>query len=349
MPPSRLPEGTAYHLPDEVRLRERVLARLSSLFEAWGYEPVGLPALEHYDPAHPAARESFKLVDADNSLLALRSDFTPALAGLVRQHDRQAAAGAASLRLHYRGRAWRAREADLAHAREFTQVGIELIGVSNARADTELIHLARESVRAVGLTPRIEIGNPALVRAMFDEAGVPASRREALASAIDRKDAAMLDALLDELNPSGEHRRALRLIPDLYGGREVLEQAREALRFESVLGELARVEAILDQFEDQSELLLDLGVARRLSYYTGVTFRAYTFDFGQPLLGGGRYDGALLPFAAGFTLGLERLISAGMARAEAESAPLVICSDDAAARLLRAAGWRVLRSLSLDE
>src|SRR5690625_7645628 len=63
-----------------------------------------------------------------------------------------------------------------------------MTGVSNARAYTELIHLARESVRVFGLAPRIEIGNPAFVRALFELAEVPPGRRDALAAAIDHRD-----------------------------------------------------------------------------------------------------------------------------------------------------------------
>ncbi len=348
MPGRKLPEGTRYQLPEQVRARDAVLRRLQELFDAWGYQRVELPALETYDPGHPSAGQSFKLVDHGNRLLALRSDFTPALSQLVRQHFRQAAAGADSLWLQYRGPTWLASGADLAHSREFTQVGIELVGVSNARADAELIHLARESVRAVGLAPRIELGNPALVKALFDEAGIPAGARDDLAGAIDRKDAAMLRAQLGQLKLPAEFEAALTLIPDLYGEKDVLDRARAGLPWDSTRAELDRIEAILDQFEDHSELLLDLGVARRLSYYTGVTFRAYTFDYGQPLLGGGRYDGALLPYAAGFSLGLDRLLLASPER-EQPVIPTILSGDDTAARLLRRNGYTVIRALATDD
>ncbi|HRN17506.1 MAG TPA: ATP phosphoribosyltransferase regulatory subunit, partial [Trueperaceae bacterium] len=109
-----------------------------------------------------------------------------------------------------------------------------------------------------------------------------------------------------------------------------------------------RLEGVLEEFEDASELLLDLGLARRLSYYTGVTFRAYTFDYGQPLLGGGRYDGALLPYAAGFSLGLERLLSAAPGARPEALGPQVLTLDDPAARLLRAAGIAVARAVASD-
>lgn len=341
-------DGTRFTLPPLAEKRRKLLSQLRDLYADWGYRNVEVPALEVFDPAHPRVNQSFKLNDDGGRLLALRTDFTPALAGLVRFHHRQAAAGAAALRLQYSGTVWHAIDPDFAHAREFTQVGIELIGVSNARADTELIHLARESVRVFGLAPRVEIGSPAFVRALFRLAEVPDDREDALASAIDRKDENALKELLGNLKLAPDLQRALSAVPDLYGGQEVLKEARRLAPWPETLKELERTENILEQFEDRSELLLELGMARRLSYYTGMTFRAYTPDFGQPLLGGGRYDGALLPAAAGFSLGLERLLSAALP-GYAEPLPrAILSSDDVAARLLRRHGFTVVRALSAD-
>src|SRR5690554_4663152 len=168
-----LVDGTSYTLPAAASRRAELLQRLQALYAGWGYQVVEVPALESFDPQHPRADQAFKLTNNGSRLLALRSDFTPALANLIQLHYREAAAGAAAVRLQYSGTVWHAIDPDFAHAREFTQVGLELIGVSGARADAELIHLARESVRAFGLAPRLEIGSPAFVRALFDLAEVP--------------------------------------------------------------------------------------------------------------------------------------------------------------------------------
>jgi len=342
------PDGTRFVPPGAARARAVALARLHELYRLWGYALVEAPALERYDPAHPRAEQSFKLADRDSGVLALRSDFTPALARLVGASFPAAAAGESlPLRLRYSGTVWHAIDPELARTREFTQVGIELIGVSHARADAELIHLARESVRAVGLVPRVEVGNPGFVRALFDVARVPVERRDALADAIDRKDRSDIGRLVEELGLSGGPAAALLEVPDLYGPYDVLAEARRLAPWEETRAELDRLAGVVEQFEDDSELLLDLGMARRLTYYTGVTFRAYTFDFGQPLLGGGRYDGALLPYAAGFSIGLERLMAA-LPPAEDVPAPRVVATDDAGARLLRARGVVVVRASSCD-
>ncbi|MCL5964980.1 MAG: ATP phosphoribosyltransferase regulatory subunit, partial [Deinococcus sp.] len=65
-----------------------------------------------------------------------------------------------------------------------------------------------------------------------------------------------------------------------------------------------------------------------------------TPDFGLPLLGGGRYDGAMLPFAAGFAVGLERVMEA-MSLSSTSEPPEVLALDRELARKMRAEGKRV--------
>ena len=338
------PEGTRYAHASESAARVRAVNTLRTLFSSWGYEHVDVPVLERFDPRHPVAERSFKLTGPDGELLALRSDYTYALAKLVKfnQADRQG-----PLRLQYSGGLWRTVVPDIARTREFTQVGLELIGVSGVRADAELIHLAREAVRAVGLAPRVEVGNPGFVRQLFGLAELPVAVQPLAADAVDRKDPATLQALLDPLELAPDLEKAILGVPDLYGDVRVLDEARRLAPWPETAAACDHLEAVLTEFEDSSELLLDLGMARRLSYYTGVTFRAYTFDFGQPLLGGGRYDGALLPLAAGFAIGLERLLSA-LPGVTGDAPPIAVSLDDDLARRLRKAGYRVERALTDD-
>jgi ATP phosphoribosyltransferase regulatory subunit len=343
--PTRItpPDGTRFTLPSEAATKADMIGKLQSLYRTWGYQLIDVPALEKYDPNHPRAHQSFKFADQDGSVLALRSDFTPALSQMVRANY----VDDVPLRFQYCGDVWQGVKPDFNATREFTQLGLELVGVSNARADAELIHLARESLRTVGLNPRVELGNPSLVKTLFDLASIEETKRDSLADAIDRKDQRTLQGLLEPINLTPDLHKAFLNIPDLYGDLHILKEAHKLTPWPETTRELERLDEIISEFEDSSELLLDLGMARRLSYYTGVTFRAYTFDFGQPLIGGGRYDGALLPYAAGFSLGLERLMRA-LPKTPQLASTLVLSLEDAPARLLRKAGYSVERSLTTD-
>lgn len=342
-------EGTKDSLPALSATRYRVMATLRALYDQWGYASVEVPAIEAFDPDHPAAHKAFKLVDGSDVLM-LRADFTPSIARLIQAqeapHDQAAAqVGRTGVyRYQYAGSLWQAINPDVARTREFTQIGLELIGTSSYRADAELIHLARESVRVVGLSPSVELGNPGLIRKLFALADIPPAHQDTIARTIDRKDVAGLARLLEPYSLAPDLRQALLATPDWYGGVDVLARAAQALPWADVQAELEHLSALIDEFEDSSELRIDLGMARRLDYYTGVTFRAYTSDSAQPLLGGGRYDGALLEHAAGFALGLERIVSALPHTSPA--APIAVSLDDPAARKLRAAGYTVVRALA---
>lgn len=331
-----IPEGTRYFLPTEARLRRELQERLAGLLYAWGYEPVELPALEIFDPAHTLAGAAFKLVDKTGEVLALRSEFTTAVANLLRQAPQDG-----PVRVQYAGPLWlRERDAELGRFREFTQVGAELTGVSSPQADAEILELCWEILQTLGFSEaRLEVGLPALVRDLLMDTGLEAVKQERLRQAIHRKNTPELSFLLQDYAVHPSQVTAILALPDLYGGREVLQEARKLPLSTQAQADLDWLRAAL-QLIPQLPILLDLGRARRLNFYTGINFQAYTPDFGLPILGGGRYDGALLPCAAGFALSLERVMEA-LRLPGAPATPEVLAVDRGLARQLRVEGRRV--------
>jgi ATP phosphoribosyltransferase regulatory subunit len=99
-------------------------------------------------------------------------------------------------------------------------------------------------------------------------------------------------------------------VPQVRGEADVLEElagcpADAALR---------SIRAVIDGLEPgvRKRILVDLGLARALGYYTGAVFEVYDPALGVPLGGGGRYDELLGRFgrplpAVGFALNVERL------------------------------------------
>ena len=338
-----IPDGTRFSLPPECEWREALRARLEGVLRAWGYDAVQTPSLEVYDPYHPQAEKGFKLVDRDGSVLALRGDFTTAVATMVRAVYPD---GPWPLRLRYSGTLWvRSRDAEIGRAREYAQVGAELFGVSTPLADAEVVTLVLEALRAVGLEAALELGHPGFVRAVLMETGLEAVEIERLRAAIDRKNAPELGLHLDRLGVRATLRAAVLALPDLYGKVGTLEEAQKYALNDAAKDALERLRDVSQELPD-GHFLYDLGMARRYDYYTGVTFRAYTPDFGQPLVGGGRYDGPppgqpearAIP-AAGFAIGLDRLMEA-LGGPPKRSEPVVLALDAGTARDLRAHGVR---------
>ena len=304
--PAATPEGTRDVLPPEWAQREHLRARLSGLFSAWGYRGVEVPSLEYASAAHPQDARAFKLIDAGGEVLALRSEFTTAIGSLVARRFPQ---GPFPVRLQYSGRLWlREQTSELGRLREFTQVGVELIGVASVGADVELLALARAALERVNISADLEVGFPGFVDAVLEDAELHGAAREALHRAIDRKSGADIDLYAARYSLGSDVVRTLHQLTDLYGGPEVLDEAQALARGERAQQAVAHLRAVAGRCP--FALMFDLGVSRRYGYYTGLTFRAYFGGLNQPVLGGGRYQlSGGLP-GAGFALGLERLARA---------------------------------------
>ncbi len=351
---SLIPDGTRFYAPQEEARREALRLKLEGVLHAWGFDPVQTPALEVFNPAHPQAEKAFKLVDRDGTVLMLRGEYTTAVANLVRSLPEPLF----PVRLRYSGLLWvRTRDAELGRQREYTQVGAELLGVNTPLADAEILSLALECLHSVGFAQAaVEVGHPGFVRAVLSETKLEASAIERLRTAIHRKNASELQMLLDSFGVRGKTRDAVLRLIDLYGDARVLAEAFDVAINEPARMALENVRAVAAELaKDQpaERFLFDLGVARGLDYYTGVIFQAYTPDFGQPLCGGGRYDGAPLNSstlaipAVGFALGLERVLTA-LGDAPAVVPATAIALSSKAARALRARGGRVIQAWTQD-
>ncbi len=320
-----LPQGTRDVLPPEWAWREHLRNRVAAQFSSWGYQGVELPALELQNAQHPQDARAFKLIDRGGEVLALRSEFTTAVQRLVRLRY---PSGPFPLRLQYGGRLWlRSQASELGRLREFTQLGVELIGVATPQADAELLALSHSTLDHVGVKAQLEVGHPGFLDALLEDAGLPDALKTALHDVYDRKSGPDLSALLRASTLGSELERTLNAVNELYGGPEVLSAARRlplGARAAAALNHLERVAEIFGQ----ERLLFDLGMSRRYGYYSGFTFRAYAEGSPRQILGGGRYDAPDGVGGAGFALGLERLTEVAARHLPPE--PEVVLALDAA-------------------
>ena len=216
-------------------------------------------------------------------------------------------------RLCYCGSVLHTRPAGPAATREPIQIGAEVFGHAGVASDLEVQRLL---CRALGLARvkqvRMDIGHVAVFRSIVHAAKVGAQLEAQLFEALQRKDKPALRQLARSVD--ARTREALLLLPELYGGAEVLSLAEKKL---PKLPELARALATLRALARACPVpaSFDLAELRGYHYHSGVVFDAYCEGVAGAVGRGGRYDEVGKAFgrarpATGFSIDLRSLASA---------------------------------------
>lgn len=311
-----IPQGTRDILPDEMRELRKLSVSLLETFERFGYGEVWTPTMEYESVLvqgdERAAGASYRMFDEHGQVLALRSDMTIPIARLVASRYPDAEP---PLRLCYLSHAYRAVRPQRGQQREFLQAGIELVGADAPGGTVEVLEVLCAALDASGLPrTRVGLGDAGLFRGLLTRMGVEPAAGAAAIEALARHDLVELEQRVSELGLADGRAETLIGIPQLRGGREVIERAVE-LGGDDVRAPISRLADVAEGLEQRGiadRVLFDLGLVRDLGYYTGAIFEVYDPALGHVIGGGGRYDDLLGRFgrplpACGFALYVERV------------------------------------------
>jgi histidyl-tRNA synthetase len=159
--------------PDDARMRA-LEAQLRDGFERFGYEGLQTPILE---PLELFLRKSGDEIVARmysfshwNRRLCLRPELT---ASVMRSFVGELHGRALPLRLHYAGPSFRYERPSRGRSRQFTQVGVELIGAAGPTADAEVLYLACAGLEAAGIRKyRLVIGHLGAALQLLSQLGM---------------------------------------------------------------------------------------------------------------------------------------------------------------------------------
>ena len=344
-----LPEHIADVLPSEARRIEEMRRKLLDLARSYGFELVIPPMLEHLESllsgtGHALDLKTFKLVDQlSGRMLGVRADTTPQVARIdAHLLNRQGVA-----RLCYCGPVLHARPDRPLATREPLQFGAEIYGHAGLEADLEVQELALDGLAAAGVASLVlDMGDARIVRSLLSgEHRTPQAVSEIVA-ALTLKDRSAVETLA--AGCSASVCEALVTLLDLYGGPEVLEEARRRLPAHPAIGaaldDLAWLGRHVRAAHPAIEVGFDLSDMSGYAYYSGVRFSVYAAGSTDALLRGGRYDEVGAVFgrsrpAVGFSLDLRQL-STAMPVAPLRAAIRAPWSEDAGLR----AAIRALRA-----
>lgn len=306
-------KGTRDILPEEVGYWQWIESVAREILNRAAYREIRTPIFEQTDlfargigeATDVVGKEMYTFIDKGDRSVTLRPEGT---AGVVRAYIENGLHVKGSLqRLWYVGPMFRYENVQAGRQRQFHQLGCEVLGSADPRADVEVIALAIDILTALGMKG---------LRLDLNSVGTPADRqqyREALVNYLTPyKDALDPDSqvrltrnpmrILDSKNP--ETRKIVQDAPKIWDHLAPESQKR---------------------FEQVQQQLTDLGIGftlnpclvRGLDYYTHTAFEivAETGLGAQNAVGGGgRYDGLVTELggpetpAVGWAMGLERLL-----------------------------------------
>jgi histidyl-tRNA synthetase len=332
--------GTHDILPEESlrrRFMEREMARICAHY---GYGEIQTPIFEFTDVFHRTlgdtsdvvTKETYTFTDRGNESLTLRPEFT---AAVVRAFISNALQESLPFKTFYCGPAFRYERPQKGRLRQFHQFGAECIGIAEPIADIEMIALADQLLKTLGLRPYVTLE----LNSLGD-----AQSRTAYRTALVEYFSGHRDALSEDSRTRLD-KNPLRILDSKdEGDRKLVAGAPSAASYFSHLA--------TDFFGTVTESLTALDIpfthntrlVRGLDYYSHTVFEFTTNALGAQgtVLAGGRYDGLVammggqdLP-GVGFAAGIERLLALTEAMIQitpgftpAESPVVVIPVEDA--------------------
>ncbi len=319
---TRLPTGVKDFLPVKAAKLDYLQSTLRGIYHAWGFRPVSPAILEDLSVLElglgsDLRERTFRFDDRQTGrLVAFSPDMTPQVARIAATRMREMPL---PFRLCYNGRVLRHTEQRLGKDREVFQSGVELIGLRGPEADAEMIAMAVKCLQAVGATEfSIDLGQVDFLRGILDDLPLQATQSREIRSLIAAKDMSGLQQKLKDTPLSEQQRAEILALPKLYGGREVLDRARQVIlnpASQSALDNLEKVLEVLTVYGVEEHITLDLGEMRGFDYHSGLIFQGFLTGFGSAVCAGGRYDGLMQRYgfpapATGFAFNLYNLLFA---------------------------------------
>lgn len=291
-----LPEGTRDLILDECVIKRSLERDIDEIFEKWGYKEVITPTLEFYETFNYNSQtlreeDMYKFFDNRGRILVLRPDMTIPIARVVETKLKDAKF---PIKLRYTSNVFRVHESLGGKRNEYTDCGVELIGIEDKKSDLEVLVLALEALKKLGLNDfKLEIGNIGFFNGAFKNLDIDQKHIEVIAQFIEDKNLKNLEDYIDALDIKEEYKKFFNKLPWMFGDKNILEEAKKLAFNNDVKENLEYLEVLYSQLEALGygeNVTFDLGMVPRLNYYTGMIFRGYGEGVGNTLLRGGRYD-----------------------------------------------------------
>lgn len=309
-------KGTKDILPQEVENWHRLEKNALEIFTRYGYKEVRTPIFEMTelfargvgDTTDIVNKEMYTFEKSERSL-TLRPENT---AGVVRSFIENGMARLSSpVKLWYKGPMFRYERPQAGRQRQFHQVGVEMFGIKDSTADAEVIVMAVDYLKSLGLNDlEVEINS----------LGCPTCREE-----YKNRIKAVLKSEFENLCEDCQNRyekNPLRLLDcKVDSCKEIFAkpEIQEVIQSDFICGECAEHYKTLKSYLNKLDVkyVENKLLVRGLDYYNRTVFEIKSNNLGSQnaVCGGGRYDSLVKNLggddtpAVGWAMGMERLNS----------------------------------------
>ncbi len=288
-----LPPGVLFLHDDELKNLERLCSKITRMFEKASYRKVSPPLFEYYETFEKGsgadiARKTFSFKDKDGKLLSLRYDMTTPIArmaAMLYSHESM------PWRFYYCGDVFREQPLHKGKPRQMKQAGIEMIGSAGINSDAEIVGLLGKCLEIFDKDYKIVMGDVGLYRHIISKLLLDGEMLEAVHKLYNKKDAVTLGEIKGEIGGEDKYKELLLGLPYMIGEAPFIFDKLRALDGEcrQIIERLESLYSILP-VDVKRHIIIDLGLIRDFSYYTGLTLEGYIKNYGFPVVGGGRYD-----------------------------------------------------------
>lgn len=279
-------KGTRDFYPDEMARRDWLVEKLKTASESFGYRRYEGPCLETIELYAAKSGEelvkeqAFVFEDRGGDPITLRPELTPTLARMVANQQNQLVL---PLRWWAFGPFWRYERPQKGRTREFYQWNIDLIGSDAVQADAELLAVAANFLKLVGLKSdmvQILVNDRRLMDRKLTEIGISSDTKPDLLRMIDRIDKQPSDVWEKNVADLGLSADQIVSIRALLANTQLWKESEEL----SLLFEYVKALGV-DEY-----IMYEPKIIRGLDYYTGLVFEAHEVkgEF-RAILGGGHY------------------------------------------------------------
>lgn len=310
------PKGTYDVIGIDAKKRKYVCDVIDAICEKYNYTYIETPIFESSELFHRSVgetsdivtKETYDFTDRGNRNITLRPEGT---AGVVRSFIENKMYGNMSepIKVYYNGPMFRYERPQSGRTRQFTQFGIELIGSDDVSSDAEVISLAYNTYKLLGIEVKVQINS----------LGDTASR--------DNYRQALIEYFKPHINELCEdckirlEKNPLRILDcKIDADSELMKNAPKTIDY---LNETSKVR--FEKLQEYLELMeikyeVNTKLVRGLDYYNHTVFEIVgdipEFGSANVLGAGGRYNGLVEQLggpnvpAVGFAMGLDRTILA---------------------------------------